>query len=63
MLRDLRSPGGVMGDPHDARSEKEFMKSEMVIKTAPVKSRMKVMASSSRLPMRQECEKLEGVET
>ena len=49
--RDSRSLGGVMGDPHDARSEQEYMEGEMVMNTTLVKLRRKVMASSSRLPM------------
>jgi hypothetical protein len=32
-----------------------------MMKTASVKSRRKAMASSSRLPVRRECERLEGV--
>ena len=57
MLRDLRSPGGVMGDPHDARSEQENMEAEMLMKKASVRSRRKTMASSSRLPVHQKCKK------
>ena len=61
--RDPRSPGRVMGDPHGARSEQEYMKGEIVMETASVKSRRKTMVSSSRLPVRRECERLEGVKT
>ena len=60
--RDPRSSDGVMDDSHGARLEQEYMKIEMVMKMALVKSRRKVMASSSRLHMQQKCEKLEGVE-
>ena len=51
-----------MGDPHGARAEQEYKKSLMVMKTASVKSRRKVMAISSRLPVRQKCERLEDIE-
>ena len=44
-----------------ARSEQEYMEGEIVIKTAPIKSRRKAIASSSRLPVRWEQERLEGV--
>jgi len=52
--RNPRSPGGVIADPHGARSEQEYMESEIVMKTVSAKSRRKTMASSSRLPMRQD---------
>ena len=55
--RDPRSPGGVMGSPHGARSEQEYMKSDMVMKTAAAKSERKAMASSSRLSVRRERER------
>jgi hypothetical protein len=38
--------------------EQEYMD---VMKMVSVKSRLKVMASLSRLPVRRECERLEGV--
>ena len=41
MPRDSRSPGGVMDDPHDARSEHEYMETEMVMKTSSLRSRRK----------------------
>jgi len=50
-----------MDGPHGARLEQEYMEGEMVMKTASIKSRKKAMASSSRLPVRRECERLEGV--
>jgi hypothetical protein len=56
-LRDPRSPGGVMGDPQCTK-EQEYMG---VMKTASVKSSKKAMASSSRLPVWRECERLEGI--
>ena len=37
--RDPRSPDGVMGDPHDARSEQEYMEGKMVKKMTSAKSR------------------------
>jgi hypothetical protein len=43
--RDPRSPDGVMGDPHGARSEQEYIKGETVMKTASVKSSRNAMAS------------------
>ena len=48
--RDPRSLGGVMGGPHGARSEQEYIKSEMVMKTIEyIKSEMmmKTIASPS----------------
>ena len=62
MPRNLRSPDGVIGDPYDARLEQEYMEDEMVMKTTSVKSRRKVMVSSSRQSMQRERERLEGVE-
>ena len=59
--RDLRSPGEVLSDPHGARSEQEYMESEKVMKTALTKSWRKVMASSSRLPVRRERKRLVDV--
>ena len=60
--RDLRSPGEVLSDPHGARSEQEYMESEMVMKMTLAKSRRKPMANPSRLPVQRERERLEGVE-
>ena len=60
---DPRSPGRVIGDPQDKRSEQEHMEDKMVMKTASVKSRRKTMASLSRLPVRRERERLESVKT
>ena len=60
--RDKRSSGGVMDDPHGARSEQEYMESEIVMKTILIKSRRKAMATSSRLPVRRDRERLVGVE-
>ena len=60
---DPRSPGRVIGDPQDKRSEQEHMEDKMVMKTASVKSRRKTMVSSSRLPVRRERERLENVKT
>ena len=51
-LSEPSSPDGVKGNLHDARSEQEYMEGEMVMNTTLVKLRRKVMASSSRLPMR-----------
>ena len=61
-VRNLRSSGGVMDDPHGARSEQEYMESEIVMKTILIKSRRKAMATSSRLPVRRDRERLVGVE-
>ena len=60
MSRDPRSPGRAMSGPHSARSEQEYMESEMVMKTASAKSRRKAMVSSSRLTV-QSARDLEGV--
>ena len=60
---DPRSPGRVIGDPQDKRSEQEHMEDKMVMKTASVKSRRKKMVSSSRLPVRRERGRHEGIKT
>ena len=54
--KDLKSPCGAMGDSHGARKSKSTW-----LEKALVKSRRKALASSSRLPVRWECERLEGV--
>ena len=56
-VEDPRTPCGVMDCAHGARSEQEYMKSDMVMKTAAAKSERKAMASSSRLPVRRERER------
>ena len=62
-LRDPRSPDGVTGRSTWCTEEQKYMEHEMMMKTASVKSSRKTMESSSRLPVRRECERLEGVET
>ena len=51
--RDPRSPSG----PHGARSKKEYMESNIVMKTVSAKSRRKTMVISSKLPLRWERER------
>jgi len=59
-LRRTAQGGSPNSDPHDALLEQEYMKSEMVMKMALVKSRRKVMASSSKLTVQRERERFEG---
>ena len=55
--RDPKSSCGAISDPHRATEEQEYM----VMKTASVKSRRMAMTRSSKLPVRRERERLEGV--